>query len=78
MLDIYNRSVYIKSMHVGRSKSNIVICLLCIIFFFFFLYICKYVWMYLYMFLRRYFYHSLGTLLHVLFGSNSGSMTLTD
>ena len=77
MLDIYIRRVYIKSMHVGRSKSNFIICLLCIIFFFY-LYICKYVWMYLYMFLRSYFYYLLETLLHVLFGSNSGNMTLTD
>ena len=74
MLDIYNRCVYIKSIHVGRSKSNFITCII----FFFYLYICKYVWMYVYMFLRRYFYYLLGTLLHVLFGSNSGSMTLTD
>ena len=42
MLDIYIRRVYIKSIHVGRSKSNFNICLLCIIFSFTCIYVSMY------------------------------------
>ena len=36
MFDIYIiRCVYIKSMHVGRSKSNFIICVLFLDFFFY-------------------------------------------
>ena len=39
---IYTRCVYIKSMHEGRSKSNFIICLLCLVFSFIHNYVSMY------------------------------------